>query len=139
MFQLSSRFGLTTLLIVSCLLIGVRPTTICAQEPANVRELRFEPIDATRSRKVPVKVYLVDSDEPLPIVLFSHGLGGSRENNSYLGRHWAAAGYVVVAMQHAGSDQDIWKSVRLGRRLAALKAAAGAKSLVDRLADVSFV
>ena len=38
-----------------------------------------------RSRAVPVKVHLGKSRAPTPVVLFSHGLGGSRENNAYLG------------------------------------------------------
>ena len=52
---------------------------------AAVPELRFEPIDVKRSRAVPVKVHLGKSRAPQPVVLFSHGLGGSRENNAYLG------------------------------------------------------
>ena len=35
------------------------------------------------------------------MILLSHGLGGSREVGTYLGEHWAARGFVVVAMQHA--------------------------------------
>jgi len=106
---------------------------------AEVIELRFEPVDAKRQRKVPLKVYLAKADNPQPVVLFSHGLGGSRDNNAYLGKHWAAAGYVAVFMQHAGSDQEVWKSVPAGKRLQALKAAASARSFLDRVGDVSFV
>lgn len=102
-------------------------------------ELRFEPIDVRRSRTVPVKVYLGKSRAPQPVVLFSHGLGGSRENNAYLGRHWAAAGYVAVFMQHAGSDNEVLKAARVGEKLAALKAAVGVVASRERFADVSFV
>ena len=98
----------------------------CLAEGAAVRELRFEPVDEDRQRTVPVKVYLDGSNAPQPVVLFSHGLGGSRENNVFLGKHWAAAGYVGVFMQHAGSDEEVWKSVRGAKRLAALKTAASA-------------
>ena len=46
-------------------------------------------------REVPVKI----SDYPAsggrcPVVIFSHGLGGSRDGDQYLGRHWASHGYV---------------------------------------------
>ncbi|MCA9051907.1 MAG: dienelactone hydrolase [Planctomycetaceae bacterium] len=102
-------------------------------------ELRFEPVDASRSRPVPVKVYLSQGEDPLPVILFSHGLGGSRENNAYLGSYWAAAGYSAVFMQHPGSDEDVWKSAVAGRRFSALKAAASALSSRERFADVPFV
>ncbi|MEZ6063925.1 MAG: dienelactone hydrolase [Planctomycetaceae bacterium] len=105
----------------------------------SVRELRYEPVDENRSRTVPVKVYLPEEQNAQPVVLFSHGLGGSRENNAYLGKFWAEAGYVAVFMQHPGSDEDVWKTVSGGQRLAALKSAASAVSSRDRLADVSFV
>lgn len=104
-----------------------------------VHESRFEPIDQKRERTVPIKVYLDESSSPRPVVLFSHGLGGSRENNSYLGKHWAEAGYAAVFMQHPGSDAEVWKSARLGEKFTKLKAAAGAESFRDRIGDVSFV
>lgn len=37
---------------------------------------------------------------PLPVVVFSHGLGGSRLGYGYLGRAWAAHGYVSVHPSH---------------------------------------
>lgn len=109
-----------------------------AAEP-EVEELRFEPLDQTRNRTVPVKIYLCPSRGPQPVILFSHGLGGSRENNEYLGKNWAAAGFVAVFMQHAGSDNEVWKQAASGDRLAALKSAASAISSRQRFHDVPFV
>jgi len=64
--------------------------------------------DEKRQRNVPVKIYLpVDRNEPAPVIVFSHGLGGSREGYVYLGEHWAGRGYVSVHVQHAGSDQAV--------------------------------
>ena len=57
------------------------------------------------------------------VVLFSHGLGGSREGSAYLGEHWAARGYVVVLLQHPGSD-DVGVAGR-ARRAAHGRDAAG--------------
>jgi predicted dienelactone hydrolase len=48
--------------------------------------------DSARSRQIPIRVWLPTKKEPAPVVLFSHGLGGSRENNSYLAKHWASRG-----------------------------------------------
>jgi len=112
---------------------------VFAAEQTPVKQLDFEPQDTERDRVVPVRVYLSKVTSPQPVVLFSHGLGGSRENNSYLGKYWAAAGYVCVFMQHAGSDREVWRSAKLSNRLAALKKAASGKSTLDRMQDVSFV
>ena len=101
--------------------------------------LLLEPQDETRGRVVPVQVYLPKEKSPCPVVLFSHGLGGSRMNNPYLGNYWAKHGYVVVFMQHAGSDEQVWKSVAMKDRMAAMKQAAGVQSAFDRYADVPFV
>ena len=114
-------------------------TQVCPAKEDSIRELSFEPVDEKRERTVPLKVYLAEAKQPLPVVLFSHGLGGSRENNAYLGKHWAAGGYVAVFMQHAGSDNQVWKSAKLGERFAAIKAAASVQSSRDRFADVPFV
>jgi predicted dienelactone hydrolase len=100
---------------------------------------RFEPVDATRDRTVPVKVSLPASKSPQPVVIFSHGLGGSRENGVYLGEHWAAAGYVAVFVQHPGSDESVWKNAGRGERLTAMKTAASLRSTLDRYADIPFV
>ena len=126
--------------IPSAILAFALPLAGAAKEPTAVSEHFFEPVDGKRAdRIVPVKIYLTVGEEPKPVVLFSHGLGGSRDGNPYLGRHWAEAGYVCVFMQHAGSDRDVWKSVPLAERMTALKKAASARSTRDRFADVSFV
>lgn len=118
------------------LILCVSPGIAKADE---VHTLRFEPVDQKRDRTVPLKIYRTDSKLPQPVILFSHGLGGSRENNGYLGTYWAAAGYTVVFMQHPGSDEDVWKTVKLRERFNALKAAASMKTALQRFADVPFV
>lgn len=106
---------------------------------SGVRELLLEPTDDQRTRTVPLKVYVRQATEIAPVILFSHGLGGSRDNNEFLGKFWAEAGYVAVFMQHAGSDNAVWKAARFGERLKKLKDAASAQSSRDRFADVKFV
>ena len=67
--------------------------------------------DSRRQRQVPVKIYYpADGAGPFPVIIFSHGLGGSREGYQYLGRHWASHGYVSVHLQHLGSDQAVWEN-----------------------------
>ena len=106
---------------------------------ADVATHRFEPLDAARDRTVPVKVYLKPSAKAQPVIVFSHGLGGSRENSPYLGEYWAGHGYVAVFVQHAGSDEEVWKTVERSERMAVLKEAAGLESALARYADIPFV
>ncbi|HOQ62231.1 MAG TPA: hypothetical protein PKZ08_16505, partial [Vicinamibacterales bacterium] len=83
-------------------------------------------VDANRQRTVPVKIYYPKSAEGAsPVVVFSHGLGGTREGYEYLGRHWASHGYVSVHVQHQGSDDSVWRNVRPAGRLQAMRDAAG--------------
>jgi len=96
--------------------------------------------DANRDRDVPVKIYFPSSGAgPFPIVIFSHGLGGSREGYDYFGRSLAASGYVSVHVQHVGSDTSIWK----GKPLTELKktiqdSVLSPRNVVNRPRDVSF-
>ena len=98
-----------------------------------VTDTEFEYDDG---KKVPLRIYLPESESAAPVILFSHGLGGSRKNNPYLGNHWAGRGYVVVFMQHSGSDEEIRKDVPRRERLKAFKAAASPESLKRRTGDV---
>jgi len=95
--------------------------------------------DAARTRAIPLRVYLPRAKQPAAVVLFSHGLGGSREMNAYHGRHWALRGYVAVFLQHPGSDEGLWKDKPVGQRYAALKAAANLENFQLRVQDVPAV
>lgn len=96
--------------------------------------------DAKRGRDVPAKIYFPkDGAGPLPVVLFSHGLGGSRENYEYLARHWAGCGYVSVLIQHIGSDDSVWKDVPMAERARSLqKSAANLVNATNRPPDGQF-
>lgn len=95
--------------------------------------------DAKRERDLPIRVYLPAETKPAPVVIFSHGLGGSRENNPYLGRHWSARGYVVVVVQHPGSDESVWKGKGPAQIPMAMKQAASAQNFMLRVADIPAV
>jgi predicted dienelactone hydrolase len=81
-------------------------------------------LDAERDRNLGVKVYHPLGDEgPLPLVLFSHGLGGSQWGYSYLGRHLAAHGYVSLHCTHPGSDWLLWDGKGFSTAVANLRKA----------------
>ena len=95
--------------------------------------------DVSRARDIPLRVYLPAMQAPAPVVLFSHGLGGSRAGSAFLGQHWAARGYVAVFMQHPGSDDSVWKEAPAGERLRAMKEAASMDNFLLRVQDVRSV
>lgn len=99
--------------------------------------------DPIRSREIPVRLRWPDAGTypgERPVVLFSHGLGGTREGGTVWGEAWAAAGFVVVHMQHQGSDLSAVRiSASSFNDKAGSRAAAGPTQLVARLQDVAFV
>lgn len=95
--------------------------------------------DAKRQRDLPVLIYLPKEEQPAPVVLFSHGLGGTRRTSTYLGDHWSARGYVVVFLQHPGSDDSVWRGQRPGEGAVALRGAANLENFLLRAGDVSAV
>ena len=100
--------------------------------------VRIDWKDTKRDRDVPVKAYFpTDGSGPFPVILFSHGLGGTREGYEYLGRQWAASGYVVIHLQHPGSDDSAWRGKE--HPMISMQEAASAKNGYDRCLDVNFV
>lgn len=95
--------------------------------------------DPARSRDVPIRVYLPASTKPAPLVLFSHGLGGSRQNNAFLGERLARRGYVALFVQHPGSDESVWRGVRPVEVMSQMRSAASGNNLKLRAEDVRFV
>jgi predicted dienelactone hydrolase len=111
-------------------LASLAPARSLAQPAsANVRDLIWT--DKTRNRDVPVRLRMPPQPSG-PVILFSHGLGGNLDAGTVWGEAWAAAGYIVIHMQHAGSDTP---SVRAQGARSAMTPGAAAQ----RVADVRFV
>lgn len=66
----------------------------------------FELIDPQRDRRFPVDLYLPRSSGKVPLVVISHGLGGSRSSFDYLARHLASYGFAVAVPEHPGSNAE---------------------------------
>jgi predicted dienelactone hydrolase len=93
--------------------------------------------DATRDRTIPVKLYLPGAaPKPWPVIVYSHGLGGTREASAFACEYWATAGYLVIALQHPGSDDQVWRDSKAPMQ--DMKLAASGVNLVLRTQDVAF-
>lgn len=86
------------------------PAPVDAEAPLPWRFDEWDWVDEARGREVPVRLYRPARElaRPLPVVLFSHGIGGSRRGYSYLGQHLAAQGFASLHVQHVGSDRRLW-------------------------------
>lgn len=142
---------------VSCFLAFVISQTIASAEEAGDQANYASPgaykidsslsvwRDASRMREVPVKLYFPvtaaakNAVAKFPVIIFSHGLGGSRESGKRWAAHWASHGFVVVAMQHAGSDEGLWKSTAPKDAVTSMKAGMTMNNLGLRVGDVHFV
>jgi predicted dienelactone hydrolase len=99
--------------------------------------LDFDWFDDSRGRLVPARLYQPRNAAAAPLVVFSHGLGGSRYGYSHLGRYWAAHGIAALHVQHAGSDRALWSAPALSL-FSTLRAAATEENAIARVGDVSF-
>ncbi len=68
--------------------------------------------DISRNRNIPIKIYYpdVNVENQLPLIIISHGLGGSKDALAYLGKYWAAHGYVCIHPTHIGSDVSLFQN-----------------------------
>lgn len=78
-----------------------------------------------------------------PVVIFSHGLAGSKEGYDFLGKRWSEHGYVSIHPDHPGSDTAAFKGKPLAELSANLRAAtqnvevlAGRPALIRALIDL---
>lgn len=89
--------------------------------------------DATRNRDMPVRIRMPFGAGKAPVILFSHGLGGNLDAGTEWAKAWTDAGFLVVHLQHPGSDFSIWRGGPT-----AVRAAMGPDQLIARAGDVSF-
>lgn len=111
-----------------------------ADEPAPFEAIEFDWVDQQRQRPVPVRLYwpnLSSSAASVPLVVFSHGIGGSRRGYSYLGQHWSSHGVASLHLQHVGSDRSLWLGNPFGV-IGRLQDAAQEREAIERPRDLRF-
>lgn len=96
---------------------------------------------ARRNREIPYKIYypVLETPEKMPVILWSHGLGGSRDGAGFLSRYLAACGYVVINLTHRGTDTTLWEG-KPGHPWDVIRAARiPRRATLDRFRDIPFV
>lgn len=130
---------------VNALLLGVPLALGWSETRAQTAEQAYQVIDydwvdPMRLRPVPARLYWPmgpTAEGTVPLVVFSHGIGGSRQGYSYLGTHWSARGVASLHVQHVGSDARLWSGNPFGV-VGRLQAAAQEREAIARAADVRF-
>lgn len=111
------------------LLIMAVAFTLSASEPWRGAQPAGEAVAADLDLALPVgrtslRVHHPASGAgPWPVVIFSHGLAGSREGYAFLGRRWAEHGYVSIHPDHPGSDTAAFRGLAARELPAALRRA----------------
>jgi predicted dienelactone hydrolase len=93
--------------------------------------------DAWRQRSVPVRLYMPHGGRPVPLVVFSHGIGGSRFGYTWLGQNFARHGIASLHLQHVGSDRQLWAG-NIFSIIGRLQTAAQESEAIARAADLRF-
>jgi predicted dienelactone hydrolase len=134
-----SRVGLLALLAAGCAGTGGgAPPAGDAAQRVTVCDAVWR--DATRDREVPVRIRIPAGGGKVPVILFSHGLGGSVDAGTTWAEAWSQNGFAVVHLQHPGSDRSLWEArTGIADRMAALRSGMTAEQLVARAEDVGFV
>ena len=89
---------------------------------------------------MPAKLYMpTGPSKPgaLPLVVFSHGIGGSRDGYRYLGSYFAANGYASLHVQLVGSNRQL-RSGSPWSLVFRLTEAAQETEALNRVKDVKF-
>ena len=114
------------------------PLAVSAEELPKPIDIVVIDVDREQ-REIPLRIYLPATKSLAPVVLFSHGLGGSNRGSAFFGKHWAARGYVAVFVQHPGSDDSVWRDEPFAKRLEAMRKAAGLDNFMLRVKDMPVV
>ncbi len=112
-------------------------------EPRRVTLNKGEWIDPARGgRGVLYKIYIPEKvprdPDMYPVIIWSHGLGGTRDGAGFISRYVAAHGYVIVHLQHGGTDSILWDG-KPGHPWTHIRAAKiPRKTVLNRYRDVHF-
>ncbi len=114
------------------------------QGPYEVKTEVYDWYDKGREREVPVRFYwpagkdLSEGGKKFPVIVLSHGLGGTREGLSYLSRRWVSWGYVTVHIEHVESNDSVWRGKK-DPKASLQQATKNGPEAINRTKDVTYV
>lgn len=73
---------------------------------ATVKNANLTLHDPARNKDLPLRVVYPEGKGALPVILFSHGAGGSGEGYSSLTEYWAQHGYICLQPTHADAFEQ---------------------------------
>lgn len=123
------------------LLAGFILLVSCVAYAAPIATFTGEFVDESRDRKIPYRVYHPAAlDKQYPVILVSHGLGGSKDGYGMIGQHLASNGFVVIHLQHQGSDETLYKDAKSASDVPATLQRSLAKPInaINRFQDIPF-
>ncbi len=112
------------------------------QGPYRVLLKRGEFVDEARGgRAVPYKIYHpAEHDlEIMPVILWSHGFGGSRDGAAFISRYLTSYGYTLVHVTHEGTDSSLWEGKSEHPWDILRKVSVTRETTLNRMYDVPFV
>jgi predicted dienelactone hydrolase len=104
------------------------------QQPKTINETW---LDKGRNREIPVKIYLPENAAKPPVLIFSHGLGGTCESYQYIGQFLARHGIVAIHPTHYGIDASLMTGERPFKNLK--EAADNPENLRNLPEDIHFI
>ena len=95
------------------------------------------PSGRNRDRTFPVDLYLPknDTQQPLSLIVISHGLGSDLTTFAYLAKHLASHGFAVAVPEHPGSNASQIESLLTGLE----NDVTPPEELIDRPLDIKFM
>ncbi len=96
-------------LLVAICSVAAFPSSQYSPEPGPYKVLTADQIvlhDSARNKDIPLKIYYPQGPGPFPVIIFSHGLYGSKDGYFAYGEFWASHGYVSIHPSHADSRKD---------------------------------
>ncbi|MEH1874502.1 alpha/beta hydrolase [Nostoc sp.] len=103
----------------------------------------FELNDISRSRRLPVDIYLPEapsqstkelSSPPFPLIVISHGVASDRSSFVYLAEHLASYGFAVAVLEHPGSNAE-----RFQQYFAGLAGPPDPAEFINRPLDIKYL
>lgn len=111
------------------------PTAAAARRPRLPR--RNDKAPSAEGRRIPIKVHVPSSGGPYPVIVVSHGAGGSWDTHCAQAQDLARRGYAVLCIEHIGSNTERMKQgLRAMKNIEAMTR--DSDEVLARPRDVSF-